>query len=141
MPAPASGGRIAKTRRDTMGTGKQILVAVAVASLLTITATGCDDVLRAGRTAGPAVAKGIDGVLEAHKTIPRPIKKALGKMASHEAKNVISASCEVKDSSNIEQQARQNYGNFGDYNVRLIVDLAKAMQASPGVTALCSEDL
>ena len=121
--------------------GKRILVAVAVAALLTIAATGCDDVLRAGRAAGPAVAKGIDEVLEANRSIPRPIKKALGKMATHEAKDVISASCEVKDSSNIEQQARQSYGNLGDYTIGLIVDLAQAMNASPGVAALCSEDL
>jgi hypothetical protein len=121
-----------------METGKRILVAVAVVLLLTIAATGCDDAARAG---GQLAKHGIDKVLEVYTGIPKPIKKALVKMGTHEAKDVISASCEVKASSNIEQEARQKYGNLGDYKIGLIVDLAKAMQARPGVAALCSENL
>ena len=125
-----------QNQEGIMGTGKRTLVAVAIASLLTIAAAGCDDGLRVAGQVAKHAAKGMDEMIEANKSIPRPIKKALTKMAAHEAKDVIRAACHLKDSSNIEQQAYSDYADRGDY--KLIASLAKVMQANPEARALCS---
>jgi hypothetical protein len=98
-----------------MGTGTRILATVAAGLTLLGGAVkvAADD---AARTTGEVVA--------AYRNFPQPIKKALGKMAAHEAKDVIRAACQLKDSSNIEQQARWSYRDRGAYEISLIVRLA-----------------
>jgi hypothetical protein len=125
-----------------MGTGKRILVAVAVASLLTIAATGCrgttDDGLRA---AGKAV-KGAGGAVDALPTpsikVPKPVSKIFNKLAQERANAVIGAGCQLKDSPDIEQEARQRYGHsYSEFEVGLIVELAETAQTDPDVRAYC----
>ena len=110
--------------------GKRILVAVAL--LLAIAATGCKGV-------ADEVARGAIEVITASRNVPKPVKKALGKLAWHEAKDVTRAACQLKDSSDIDQQARRDYWDRGEYKIRLIVSLAKEAQTNPNLRASCDK--
>jgi hypothetical protein len=125
-----------------MGTGTRILAGIGAGLAL----LGAVAVRGANETASgvKVVVRAIDEAMTASKTVPGPvkheIKKALGQMAKQEAKDVIWASCQLKDSPNIEQQARLHYGDRSEYKIGLIVILAKAMHADPVVGALCSQE-
>jgi hypothetical protein len=73
--------------------------------------------------------------------IPKPVSRAVSKAGRDRANAVISAGCQLKDSSDIGQDARLLYGyRYSDFEVSLIVELAEAAQTDPEVWAYCDEN-
>jgi hypothetical protein len=144
--------------------GKRILVAVAVASLLTIAATGCrglgqsaDDI---AKSAGGAVRGGSrDGILRgkpaslpkpniAHPVpapdsieIPPAVKSWTDDLSTEDAKTVIGVACKLSElmptDADIDQWAFEHRGSYGEDQLTALVGLAKEMRGNAGVKVVC----
>ena len=95
----------------------------------------------AAKVVADEVARGANEAYAAYKSVPKPIKKVLGQLAKQEAEDVVRAACRLKDSSDIEQEARRSYWDRGEYMVGLIIRLAREMQVNPEVRVLCTANL
>jgi hypothetical protein len=118
-----------------MGTGKRILATVV---------TGLALVGGGVKVVADQLGQGAKEAITAGRNVPKPVKDVLGDTVSgtvsHEAKDMIRAACQLKDSANIEQQARLYYWDRGEHKLGLIVRLAKEMRANLEVRALCYQN-
>jgi hypothetical protein len=119
-----------------MGTGTRILATVV---------TGLALVGGGVKVAADQLAQGANEAITASRNVPRPVKDVLGDIVSgtvsNEAKDVIGAACELKDSSNIDHDALVYYRyGYNVHKVTLIVNLAKKAQANPEMSAYCDRE-